>query len=164
MMILFLFLFSISSSHIITCNHDDFQRHLHPALLKSSHRLLSWSDPTSGSPIRITFDLTYIETPDPSLTCTSVGQIISWGGNSYSCVSADLFSTSQQESVIGTITNLNSFISSLLSVPPIETLTSEPSFTLISNPSSGYPVSQSRTDGHTDFYMTVYPRPFGANS
>jgi hypothetical protein len=76
-----------------------------------------------------------------------------------------MYGDDKKNAAIGTFENLRLFILNLMKVVPVESQTATPAFSLYA--SGGYnniPVTRETTDGHTDFYVTVYPRPFAGYS
>jgi leishmanolysin len=88
----------------------------------------------------------------------SEGKVIEWLNGNITCSPSDNYTNLQRESVIETLNNVRHFISSLLTVTP----SINPQFALFER--TGSPVTTGSTDGNTDLYITVYPRPFGPNS
>jgi hypothetical protein len=151
----------LAASRILHCGHHQFQHKLNVTVAKGTHRLLdsAWSDPAQGSPIRVHFDTSYVETLDSSVSCISAGSTVTWDSYSYTCTAADVFTADQKAALLATLSNVATYASTLLKVVPVETLISDPQFQILAMTS--YPVSQQKAPRNTDFYVTVYPRPFG---
>ena len=118
--------------------------------------------PTSGSKLlsgrdrmRLVFDYTYINNPEKLGTgnyCSKEGDSV----NGVLCQAKDVMTPAAQKVINETFRNVQIFVADLLWVDRVTG-----PFTLSDR--SG-PVSQTQTNGNTDLYVTLYPKPFGADS
>jgi hypothetical protein len=120
-----LVLIPVSLAAPFRCHHDDFIKALNvtfPKRLQSVPKAL-WTDPSTGSPIRILFDTSPFDRPDTSKICTSAGSRVSWtlGTSRYSvvCTEDDILTATRKAVLKQTIPNVDAFLTRLLKVVPI---------------------------------------------
>lgn len=123
---------------------------------------LSQARSKSGSPresIRIHFDYAFID--DPSLLgkgryCSEVGENASLEGFSpFECLEGDLMTDDKRAVIKETCENVRLFFENILKIERLDGPFDLKSDTI-------YPANQTTTDGQTDLYITVYPKPYGA--
>ena len=146
------------------CEHDRLQKTInmsYTALPTRKWRLLG----ESRQNIRVFFDYTYIDNPErlgEGLYCSKAGDSVNWRGDDPSgavaCLDDDTMTDEKKNVIKGTFENLKTYLESTIKVDRVTG-----SYTL-TNSDKKIPVSRTTTDGNTDLYITLYPRPFGQYS
>jgi hypothetical protein len=157
-MIAFMLLVVVGFSHIYKCNHDDLQ-----LLVPIVDPLLAEERPKvrllARQRIRMFINTYYIDNIVSSVTCTASGQYKSWGGGTYACTSDDVMTVAKKHALLESLENLKEYVQDVISVDPVTN-----SFSLNTHADYPLPSNVRTTDGKTDYYLTIYPRPFGASS
>ena len=149
-------LLSLATLQPYQCGHDKLQHSTNITSIISrsqSKRLLD----SEREPIRVLFDYTYIDDPSKlqyGKYCSRSGELVLWSNHFVTCRQEDVMTESYKTMIKETYENIRQYLERTFKV-----YRSDIPFQLYSD--STYPASTATSDGQTDLYITLYPRPFG---
>ena len=136
-----------------TCDHDSFAKGVN--ITRVPVQTSRWKLLSGRESMRLFFDYTYIDNPGKLGTgnyCAIADDSVA----GVQCQAGDVMDDKKKTVIKETFENVKNYVQGLLKVDQVTG-----SFTL--SDARG-PVSQSRTDGKTDLYVTLYPKPYGTGS
>ena len=132
------------------CNHENIFKNITTIITPRKNQKIVLE---TKQPFKITFDYTYLNSPD-SKTCQAISDQITWGFQTYTCLEADLLNSSKIQIITETLNNLNIYLNKLLKVNSFNE-----NITIVNW--NNYAGITQKTVSNTDLHITVLARPYG---